>query len=119
MSMTTAEVQAAGVRALHRDRRTAARIKVLETALATIVRWDDFPKTGRFWDREDPQRDERRPMSFRACFGSNGERDYMRGIAGTALLEGKPSGVDPAIATESKARALETAEVLKKMGTQA
>jgi hypothetical protein len=51
------------------------------TALRRIEKWfGEFPETGKFWDDA-----EERPMSYGACYGSNGERDYMRGIAREAL----------------------------------
>lgn len=57
----------------------------LRAALERIARWHgEFPDTGRFWDEPE----NKRPMSFGACNGSNGEREYMRCIAQEAL---KPS----------------------------
>lgn len=50
-------------------------------ALEQITRWDGFPDTGRFWDVPD----NTEPMSYGACFGSNGEREFMREIAEKAL----------------------------------
>lgn len=51
-------------------------------ALEKIERWfGEFPETNRFWD--EPKNKE--PMSYAACFGSNGERDYMREVARNAL----------------------------------
>lgn len=55
------------------------RIKSLEIALQVVAKWS-FPETGKFWDDDKTQ-----PMSFGACYGSNGERDYMRSIANEAL----------------------------------
>lgn len=55
------------------------RIKTLEAALTIVVKWE-LPPTGRFWD------DNVTPMSFGACYGSNGERDFMRHVANEALL---------------------------------
>lgn len=53
--------------------------KTLRAALERIARWHgEFPPTGRTWD-------DGSPMSYAACFGSNGERDYMRQIARVAL----------------------------------
>lgn len=58
----------------------------LRAALQRIERWfGEFPETGRFWD--EPKNTQ--PMSYSACYGSNGERDYMREVARTAL-ENKP-----------------------------
>ena len=51
----------------------------LKKALQTIARWHgEFPETGKTWD-------DGSPMSYAACYGSNGERDYMRQIALDAL----------------------------------
>lgn len=51
-------------------------------ALERIERWHgEFPATGRYWD--EPKNAE--PMSYSSCFGSNGERDYMRKVARDAL----------------------------------
>ena len=51
-------------------------------ALRRIERWfGEFPPTGRYWD--EPQ--NTRPMTYGAAFGSNGERDYMRGLARAIL----------------------------------
>jgi hypothetical protein len=50
-------------------------------ALEKIERWHgEFPVTGRFWDDDKTQ-----PMNYSACWGSNGERDYMRAVARKAL----------------------------------
>ena len=59
----------------------ASEIMELRRALSVIERWHgEFPSTGKFWDQE-----KYRPMSYGACYGSNGERDYMRNIARKAL----------------------------------
>lgn len=51
----------------------------LRTALEKIERWfGEFPPTGDYW----PSGGE---MSYAACYGSNGERDFMRGVARDAL----------------------------------
>lgn len=56
--------------------------ETMRQALQRIERWHgEFPETGRYWD--EPNNAE--PMSYIACFGSNGERDYMRLIASNAL----------------------------------
>jgi hypothetical protein len=47
--------------------------------LKIIQKWQ-LPATGQFWDD-----DKTRPMSYGACYGSNGERDFMRNIANEAL----------------------------------
>ena len=51
----------------------------LEKALEQIQRWDGFPATGKTWEGSGE------PMSFSACYGSNGERDFMRNVAAEAL----------------------------------
>jgi hypothetical protein len=51
-------------------------------ALERIERWHgEFPATGRYWDEPE----NTRPMSYSACYGSNGERDFMRQVAREAL----------------------------------
>lgn len=69
------------------DRREIDRLRAdtkgLVDALEKIERWHgEFPDTGKFWDDETG-----RPMSYAACFGSNGERDFMREIAREALAQ--------------------------------
>lgn len=52
-----------------------------QTALQRIERWfGEFPETGKFWDAANTE-----TMSYAACFGSNGERDFMRAVARDAL----------------------------------
>lgn len=53
----------------------------LQAILQRIVNWDSFPNTGKFWDEPE----NTRPMSYAACYGSNGERDYIRQLAKDAL----------------------------------
>lgn len=62
------------------DRATLlALVRALQETLARIERWHgEFPETGITWD-------DRAPMSFGACYGSNGERDFMRSLARAAL----------------------------------
>lgn len=55
------------------------RAERYEKALKFILKWE-FPPTGQFWDVDKLQ-----PMSYAACYGSNGERDFMRNIANEAL----------------------------------
>lgn len=55
------------------------RVAKLEEALKQISDWS-LPSTGQFWDG-----DKARPMSYGACYGSNGERDYFKKIATRAL----------------------------------
>lgn len=50
-----------------------------DAALGKIERWQgEFPNTGRTWD-------DGSTMSYAACYGSNGERDYMRKVAREGL----------------------------------
>ncbi len=57
------------------------RVAHLEAAIYRVAKWHgEFPATGQFWD-DDPTR----PMSYSTCYGSNGERDFMREIARQAL----------------------------------
>ncbi len=56
-----------------------ARVAELEGALRRIGRWHgEFPPTGKFWESGEP-------MSYGALYGSDGERDFMRETARTAL----------------------------------
>lgn len=50
----------------------------MSRALEKIEAWQDFPATGRTWESGQP-------MSYATAYGSNGERDYMRGVARDAL----------------------------------
>jgi len=53
----------------------------LEKALITIEKWfGEFPETGEFYDEE-----KTKALAYSAAFGSNGERDFMRQVARTAL----------------------------------
>lgn len=62
-----------------------AVIKELVEALERVERWNgEFPETGEFWDKE-----KTRPISYGAQWGSNGERDFMRNIARTAIARAK------------------------------
>ena len=54
-------------------------VRGLVEALEQIARWDGFPPTGKFWEGSGE------PMSYSACYGSNGERDHMRNVAAEAL----------------------------------
>lgn len=67
------------------DEHTALKAKArkLADALKIIQNWQ-LPATGKFWDKEETQ-----PMSYGACYGSNGERDFMRNVANEALAEYK------------------------------
>jgi hypothetical protein len=55
----------------------------LVETLERIERWE-MPKTGKFWTNADGTTSDR-PMSYAACYGSNGERDLIRSIASAAL----------------------------------
>ena len=59
-------------------REHMAEIERLREVLEIIERWKDFPESDHTWG-------DGTPMSYGAAFGSIGERDYMRGIARTAL----------------------------------
>jgi len=59
----------------------------MRAALEKIERWfGEFPATGRTWD-------DGSPMSYGAAYGSNGERDYMRGVARAALADAPKSAI--------------------------
>lgn len=64
--------------AIHRE-ITRQSNKELKEALEKIAKWE-MPKTGRYWDSNSLE-----PMSYAACYGSNGERDFIRNIASEAL----------------------------------
>ena len=55
------------------------KIEKMEAALKIVRDWK-LPTTGKFWDDDMMQ-----PMSYGACYGSNGERDYMKNIANHGL----------------------------------
>ncbi|MCA0366770.1 MAG: hypothetical protein LCH57_01730 [Proteobacteria bacterium] len=68
------------------------RVRIAVEALGKIERWfGEFPETGRFWPDESGQATDQ-PMSYSACWGSNGERDYMRSVARQALAALKSEG---------------------------
>lgn len=68
--------------ALAKSREEGERLR---EALRRIERWSgEFPETGQFWPNVDGTISDR-PMSYGACYGSNGERDYMRSVARRAL----------------------------------
>lgn len=61
------------------ERHNTLTVQRLRAALERIAKWEgEFPSTGRTWD-------DGSPMSYAACFGSNGERDFIRQIARVAL----------------------------------
>jgi hypothetical protein len=66
----------------------AELIRELVGALKRIERWHgEFPETGEYWDKEKTQM-----MSYAACFGSNGERDFMRNIARSSIARAEAEG---------------------------
>ena len=59
--------------------QAGTKLERAENALQKIAKWfDEFPATGQAWPSGEP-------MSYGACYGSNGERDYMRKVAQNAL----------------------------------
>lgn len=59
--------------------------EIMYNALLKIQTWfGEFPHTGKYWQNEDGSISDRE-MSWSVCFGSNGERDYMRKVASEAL----------------------------------
>lgn len=65
-----------------------ARAERAERALQQIRKWE-LPNTGKFWDIEKTQ-----PMSYEACYGSNGARDYFRNLA-NHVLNGTTESLTP------------------------
>lgn len=68
---------------LHQDKLDgySAKVEELESTLEKIAKWfGEFPETGDYWQ-------DSRPVSYRAAYGSDGERDYMRRIAREALIK--------------------------------
>lgn len=55
--------------------------QTLMNALEKIKNWK-LPTTGKFWDKK-----EKEPMSYEACFGSDGVRDYFKSLATKALKD--------------------------------
>jgi len=55
------------------------KINFLEQKLLEIAQWK-LPHTGKYWDDN-----KTRPMSYGACYGSNGERDYFKRLASESL----------------------------------
>lgn len=59
-------------------------IEALRAALEKIERWfDEFPETGKMW----PAKQGGGKVSYGSAYGSNGERDFMRGVARDALAQ--------------------------------
>ena len=66
---------------LERDIKGNGVVSVLIEALEKIEKWfGEFPESGSFYDG-----DKDMPVSYGCAYGSNGERDYMRGVARRAL----------------------------------
>jgi hypothetical protein len=61
-----------------------AKCERYEKALRVIQKWQ-LPSTGKLWDHGTYME----PMSYGACYGSNGERDFMRNVANEALSAGE------------------------------
>lgn len=61
-----------------------AQVEVMRDALEAVIRWE-MPITGKFHKSGDP-------MSYGHCYGSNGERDYIRDLATQALAKVKEVG---------------------------
>ena len=59
----------------------AQRDELLD-ALKTICDWKDFPETGAV-------RDDGSPQYYSTLYGSNGERDYMRSVAESAIKKAR------------------------------
>jgi hypothetical protein len=79
--------------------RLIAAAPAMHEALKRIERWfGEFPDTGRTWD-------DGAPMSYAACWGSNGERDFMRDIARSALQTAEPSATEARAEGHSQADA--------------
>ena len=62
------------------NKNLRAKAARLEKALQQVADWK-MPECNKTWD-------DGSPMSYSAAFGSSGERDYIRGIAKTALEGG-------------------------------
>ena len=61
------------------------QLATARAALTRIEKWHgEFPPTGRAWDDDKPISADNPEMSYGACNGSNGERDYMRAVAKAA-----------------------------------
>jgi hypothetical protein len=64
-----------------------AHLAVTIQALNKIVAWE-LPATGKFWPKDDGTGAlSDRPMSYGACWGSNGERNYFREVAAKAIID--------------------------------
>ena len=68
--------EAAKIRAAYEHQQA-----VLVDALSKIEKWfGEFPPTGKIWPDGEP-------VSYATEYGSNGERDFMRGVAREALAQ--------------------------------
>jgi predicted transcriptional regulator YdeE len=82
----------------------------MEVALKIVQQWQ-LPPTGQFFDD-----DKTKPMSYGYCYGSNGERDYMKAIATKALAwkgEVDNEMVKPGLKFRSKAAPINSYEVVE------
>lgn len=69
---------ACGARAIQAEmNRLYAEVRRFKVVLERIAEWK-MPATGKKWPSGEP-------MSFGACYGSNGERDFIRQLAIDAL----------------------------------
>lgn len=80
--------------ALARATTAEALVGELVTALERIERWfGEFPATGKYWLNDEGAAGME--MSYAACYGSNGERDFMRELARVALSKARPDTSNP------------------------
>lgn len=70
----------AGNKYAEKAQQAEERAERAEKALKQIRDWQ-LPETGRFWDNGTSFD----PMSYEACYGSNGVRDYFKALAASAL----------------------------------
>lgn len=75
-AMTTEDLNSKGDIATELAARDM-EIDRLRKALSIVADWS-LPDTGKRWEDGEP-------MSYGACYGSNGERDYMKDVAAFAL----------------------------------
>ena len=61
-----------------------AQIAKYRKALEKIAKWE-MPVTGKYWPDKEGKPNPERPMSYGVCYGSNGERDFIKSIAEDAL----------------------------------
>lgn len=72
-------------------------VQGLVEALGSILEWD-LPATGKFWDREGKD-----PISYRAAFGVDGEKDVIRNIARNALARFLNPELDAKVSAQAAA----------------